>query len=124
MKPKNDANLSLATCVALSFVLLRPAWAVERQTLKGHIPAAAAHLQPIGRLPGVTPLNLVIALPLRNQGALSNVLEELYNPASSQYRHYMTPEQFAEKFGPAKADYEALTVFAKAHGLQVTGTHP
>jgi uncharacterized repeat protein (TIGR03803 family) len=69
-------------------------------------------------------LNLAIGLPLRNQESLTTLLDQLYDPASPQYRHYLTPEQFAEKFGPAKADYEALMAFAKAQGLRVTATHP
>ena len=108
----------------LSLLLLTPAWAVERQLLTGHIPSATARLQAVGRLPGSSRLNLAIGLPLRNQEALTTLLEQLYDPASPQYRHYLTPEQFAEKFGPAKEDYAALMVFAKAQGLVVDGTHP
>src|SRR5258708_35834819 len=43
---------------------------------------------------------------------------------SPQYRYYLSREQFAEKFEPAKEDYEALMAFAKAQGLVVTATHP
>jgi uncharacterized repeat protein (TIGR03803 family) len=81
-------------------------------------------LQPVGRLPAAARLDLSIGLPLRNQEVLSRLLEELYNPASPQYRHYLTPEQFAERFGPTTVDYEAVIAFAKAHSLSVTGTHP
>jgi uncharacterized repeat protein (TIGR03803 family) len=81
-------------------------------------------LQPVGRLPGANRLNLAIGLPLRNQAELTALLEQLYDPASPQYRHYLTPEQFTERFGPTPQDYEAVIAFAKAHGLSVTGTHP
>ena len=73
-------------------------------------------MQPVGRLPGSSRLNLAIGLPLRHQEALTTLLEQLYDPASPQYRHYLTPEQFAEKFGPEKQDYEALMAFATAQG--------
>src|SRR2546428_9119168 len=122
LKPTN--NFRLATSIMLSLLLLTPAWAVERQLLTGHIPSSAARLQPVGRLPGSSRLNLAIGLPLRNQEALTTLLDQLYDPASPQYRHYLSPEQFTEKFGPVKEDYEALIAFATAQGLAVTATHP
>src|SRR5438552_7478534 len=122
LKPIN--NFRLATSIPLSLLLLMPAWAVERKLLTGHIPSATARLQPVGRMPGSSRLNLVIGLPLRNQEALITLLDQLYDPASPQYRHYLSPEQFAERFGPVKEDYEALIAFATAQGLVVTATHP
>jgi uncharacterized repeat protein (TIGR03803 family) len=105
-------------------MLLTPAWAVERQALTGHVSEAVQRLQPAGRLPGSNRLNLAIGLPLRNQQALTTLLEQLYDPASPQYRDYLTPEQFTKRFGPRKEDYWTLIDFAKSKGLTVTATHP
>src|SRR5262252_709234 len=79
-------------CVAIALLLITSTQATERQILNGHVPTATVHSQPVGRLPGSSRLNLVIGLPLRNQEALSNFLEQLYDPASTQNRHYLTPE--------------------------------
>ncbi len=102
------------------------AWAQDRRVLLGHVPRAVANLnlQPIGRLSGSTRLKLAIGLPLRNQEALTNLLRQIYDPGSPLYHQYLTPEQFAEKFGPTKEDYQAVIDFAKANGLQVTESHP
>jgi uncharacterized repeat protein (TIGR01451 family) len=101
------------------------ATAAERQKLNGrHVPAAVAGLAPVGDLPGSQRLNLAIGLPLRNQPELDSLLQQLYDPASPNYRRYLTPEQFTERFGPTEADYQALMDFAKANGLTVTVTHP
>jgi uncharacterized repeat protein (TIGR01451 family) len=97
--------------------------AVERQYVGGHVPKAAATLQSVGRLPASKELKLAIALPLRNQGALSTLLTDLYDPSSPRYHQYLTPEQFTEQFGPTVADYEALAAFAQANGLRVTARH-
>jgi uncharacterized repeat protein (TIGR01451 family) len=78
----------------------------------------------VGRLPASQQLNLAIGLPLRNQEALTNLLRQIYDPSSPNYRHYLTPEIFAAKFGPTEADYQAVISFAETHGLTVTGKHP
>jgi uncharacterized repeat protein (TIGR01451 family) len=100
--------------------------AAEWQKLHGNVPEAVGrqHLKPIGRLSTTNRLNLSISLPLRNQEALTNLLQQIYDPASTNYHHYLNPEQFTEMFGPTESDYQAVIAFAKANGLLVTGTHP
>jgi len=100
------------------------AGAAEGQLMHGHVPAAIAHLQPAGRLAGTNHLSLAIGLPLRNQEALASLLREIYDPASTNYHHYLTPDQFAERFGPTEQDYQAVISFAKANGFTIRGTHP
>ncbi len=112
----------LAIC-SLSF-LAAGVHAVERQVLRGHVPAAVARLQPVGSLPGTNRLQLAIGLPLHNREGLTNLLRQLYDPASGAYRQYLTPEQFTQAFGPTESEYEAVRAFAKANALEVTGTHP
>jgi subtilase family serine protease len=97
-----------------------------RQLLKGHVPAAVSrlHLQPLGRLSATNRLNLAIGLSLRNQQAINNLLQQIYDPASPNYHHYLTPEQFTEQFGPTKEDYEAVAAFMESKGLKVAYRHP
>lgn len=92
--------------------------------LRGHVPAAVSHLAPVGRLAGSKRLELVIGLPLRNNEALTHLLQELYDPASAHFHQYLTPEQFTELFGPTDKDYQALIAFVRRNGLAVTGTCP
>ena len=77
--------------------------AAERQVLRGHVPAAAARSQFVERLAPARHLALTIALPLRNRESLTNLLQQFYNPASPNYRRYLTPEQFAARFGPRES---------------------
>jgi len=92
----------------------------ERVALPGHVPAPLAQARPLGRLPGTTNLQLAIGLPLRNREALTNLLRELYDPASPLHGQFLTPEQFTERFGPAEADYQKVVKYAQAHHLDVT----
>jgi subtilase family serine protease len=102
-----------------------PAQSAPRQLLRGYVPEAVQrfHLQPAGRPAASRQLTLAIGLPLRNEPALDELLREIYDPASPAFRRYLTPEQFAERFGPAAQDYQAVMDFAQANGLKVAGTH-
>src|SRR5579859_4053461 len=95
------------------------------RSLPGNVPAIIKelHLEPVGRLSADTNLNLAIGLPLRNRAALSNLLEQIYDPASTNFHHYLNPEQFAQQFGPTESDYWAVTEFARTNGLTVTQTY-
>lgn len=92
--------------------------------LHGDVPEAAARLTPEGRLHSAEKLRLAIGLPLRNPGELADLIRQLYDPASPNFRQYLSPAQFTAQFGPVTQDYQAVIDFAKANGLTVTGTHP
>ena len=108
------------------FPITAGAQGAGKQMLLGHVPPAVArlHLTPMNRLPATNRLNLAIGLPLRNQAALDKLLGEIYDPASTNYRRYLTPEQFTAQFGPTEQDYQALILFAQTNGLTVTATYP
>jgi hypothetical protein len=102
----------------------QPSYAAGKRVLSGHhVPAATAKLTPVGKAPGTERLNLAIGLPLRNEAELDAFLQEVSDPASPDYRHYLTPEEFTARFGPTEKDYQALVQFAKAQGFKVTGKH-
>ena len=107
----------LVFCAAIS---VRSA---EMQTLHGHVLPVIKSLVPAGRLPATNHLDLAISLPLRNEEALSNLLHQIYDPASTNFHHYLSTAQFTEQFGPSESDYQAVTSFATAHHLQVKSIH-
>ena len=102
-----------------------PVQAAGLKTLPAHVPETISrlHLQPIGSLAATKQLNLAIGLPLHNQEELTNLLQQVYDPASPLYHHFLTPQQFTERFGPSEQDYAAAIAFARTNGFAVTGTH-
>lgn len=86
-----------------------------------HVPQAvstgAAKL--VRPLPSTQRLNLSIVLPLRNQDQLTNLLKQIYDPSSPNYRHFLSVDQFTEQFGPTAADYQNVVDFASSNGLEV-----
>jgi len=95
------------------------------KTLRGHVPPdiAKLHLQPTGRVPAANDLHLAIELALHDKDTLTNLLRELYDPASTNFHRYLTPQQFAGRFAPPETDYEKVMDFARAHGLEVDQTY-
>jgi subtilase family serine protease len=93
------------------------------KTLPGHVPAVVRHLTARGTLPPTNRLNLAIGLPLRDVKGLDDYLPQLYEPASTNYHRYLTPEQFTENFCPTESDYAAVASFARRNHFTVTGTY-
>ncbi|MGB7592981.1 MAG: S53 family serine peptidase [Terriglobia bacterium] len=78
----------------------------------------------LNRLPATQALRLSIALPLRNESELDDLLQELYDPQSPSFHQFLSVEEFTERFGPTEEDYAAVIRFAEQNGLTVTGTFP
>jgi xanthomonalisin len=79
----------------------------------------------VGAALGGTPMHLVVSLPLRNEAALDGLLrDQIYNPSSPTYRHYLSVAQFAAAFSPAERDILTTARFFAAQGLTVSGLTP
>ncbi len=78
----------------------------------------------VGRLPANRFLRLNIALPLRNESELDDLLRGLYDPQSVLYHQFLSVQEFTERFGPTEEDYAEVIRFARRNGLIVTGTFP
>ncbi len=93
------------------------------KTLRGHVPATVARLSATGVLPATQRLTLAIGLPLRDEKGPDDFIARVCSPADPNYRHYLSPEEFTEKFGPTAAQYAAVVAFAARNHLTVTATH-
>lgn len=90
----------------------------------GHIPSTAvAFAQRIDRVSPTTRLSLALALPLRNQAQLEDLLQRVYNPADPMHGKYLTTKQFVARFSPTLEDYNRVVAFAQAQGLTIKARH-
>jgi subtilase family serine protease len=92
------------------------------KVVHGHVADLPPGLTAKGQMPAASQLHLAIGLPLRDEAGLDAFLAQVYDPASTNFHHYLTPEEFTQRFGPTEADYQALKDFAETNGLAVTGT--
>jgi hypothetical protein len=82
-----------------------------------------AGLRPGGLLPETNQLRLAIGLPLRDERGLDLYLAQIYDPVSTNYQRYLTPEEFTKRYGPTMADYQAVVDYARGNNLTIAATH-
>ena len=114
-------SLFLLTITAIVTVLTTNSQA--QSVLTRHVREATrtGEAKPIGQLPSDQIMNLAVVLPLRDQAGLDSFLQEVYDPTSPSYRHFVTVPEFTQRFGPTQADYDAVVSFLQAKGFAVVG---
>ena len=121
----NFLKLGLGMLAILGLAAIASGASLEAtRQLSGHVPPAVARLAASGRLNATNRLHLAIGLPLHNAPELTNLLEQVVDPASPNYRHYLSPEEFTARFGPSAESYQAVLDFARSNGLTATVSHP
>ena len=95
------SRVFIAVALLISTWIL-PIQAAELQTIPEKISGVVTKMTPVRHSSRWKTLNLTIGLPLRDRAGLTNLLQQLYDPASTNYHHFLTPEQFAERFGPTE----------------------
>jgi subtilase family serine protease len=108
-------------CVSTILFATLAAQAERRAAMTAHVPDAVSSgvAALVGHLPLAQHVSLAISLPLRNQAELDDLLRDIYDPQSANFRHYLSVQEFTDRFGPSEADYAAVLSFAEANGLSV-----
>src|SRR5690349_21682331 len=90
----------------------------ERVVIRGNRHPLASAATDNGAADPATRLDDVTVM-LRPSAALEPFLAELQNPRSPNYHKWLTPEQFADRFGLSQSDMDQVTGWLRAEGLQV-----
>jgi subtilase family serine protease len=70
-----------------------------------------------------TQVEFDVYLPLQHKQDLLTLEEALHTPGSPQYHKWLSPAEFAARFGPSKATVNEITQELAASGMQVTEVH-
>ncbi|MBS2032189.1 MAG: S8/S53 family peptidase [Deltaproteobacteria bacterium] len=93
---------------------------------RANLPAAPRDL-PAGavshRASSAEPMYMTLSLTLADHAGLEQLLRDQQDPASPQYRRFLTPQEFGERFGQSAQRYDALAAYLREAGLQVE-TYP
>jgi xanthomonalisin len=86
-------------------------------TLPDTVAAHSAAL--VAAPPADQAMHLVVSLPLRNLDALDALLQDITDPQSPNYGHYLSVEEFTDRFGPSERDYDDAIEFFGQNGFSV-----
>ena len=107
-----------------SFKMLAQARQDQRVPVRGQVVPLIQHAQALGAANGQQQLNLSIGLQPRNRQELESLLREMYDPRSSMYHHFLTPQQFSDEFGPTPEQQQQVADYLRSQGLTVTRISP
>ena len=93
-----------------------------RTVLTGHMHPKALASNDQGRVApslAMSYITLRLAPTAAQQADLENLLAAQQTPGSPDYRRWLTPEQYAQRFGVSDADVSQITQWLQQQGLQV-----
>lgn len=91
----------------------------SRALIPGHLIPALKNHSPLRTSASTGQLQLSIALNLRNQDKLNQLIKDQNNPLSPLYHRYLTPQEFTSLFGPTADTVNQVTSYLRDQGLQV-----
>jgi Pro-kumamolisin, activation domain/Putative Ig domain len=112
--------LGLAACALVAAFALsaQPALASSRAQIRvGGVPRAGPGSTSVGALAGDARLGVTVTLEPRDPAALAGYASAVATPGAGVYHDYITPAQFAQRFGPTGAQIAAVESSLRAHGL-------
>src|SRR5262249_6229437 len=80
----------------------------------------ARHATDLGRAPANFPLQIVVGLDLRNRAALEAFIADVSNPASPNFQHFLSQDEFNALYGPMPEEEQRVVEWLTASGFQVT----
>jgi kumamolisin len=92
--------------------------------LQGQIAPLVAQAQMLQAASPGQQLNLSIGLQPRNAADLNNLLNALYDPQSSQYHQFLTPDQFESLFAPTPDQAQQVVSYLQSAGMTITSVAP
>ncbi|WP_441247566.1 S53 family peptidase [Kitasatospora sp. McL0602] len=87
--------------------------------LRGDLLPAVSHSIRTGQVAADRRISVAVSLNQRDAAGLDTFLAKVTDPKSAQYQHYLTVDQFAERFGAAPATVAKVSDYLETQGLTV-----
>jgi uncharacterized protein (TIGR03437 family) len=110
--------LTIGVLSAAENRVVRPVNYARGVVLKGHVHPRALASADRGPVDGNMPIRHA-TLMLRPAADISSFLTDVQVPTSSNYRQWLTPDQFGERFGLSTDDLAKVTGWLESEGLKV-----
>ena len=106
-------GLTLSSLIAASYAFGQQAVTVELSPLV----AKSTFVSPVDRNQQIS---VVLALPLSDPKGAAEFVQHISRRGDPLFRQYLTPQEFAARFGASESDYAALKEWAIANGLSIS----
>ncbi|MBZ5726717.1 MAG: Ig-like domain repeat protein [Acidobacteriia bacterium] len=131
MKPRVILLASLVGLTAMNLLaqqdripdrIVKPGGGARRVVLTGNrTPQAqpqddAEPVEPSLRIAGIT---LLLKRSPAQAAEIENLLDDLQNPASREYHGWLTPEEYADRFGVSANDFARIASWLESQGLRI-----
>jgi subtilase family serine protease len=115
-------NVVLFSAVLTTMVL--PVRAADGQFIPNNTPAYVASAKNLGAADPSQTIEVSIWLNPHNRAALDALASSLYNPKSSNYRHWLKSSDIASRFAPPAAEAKTVQDFFESNSLKVVSVGP
>ena len=116
--------LVVVSVSVLSLRIIAQARQDSRVPIQGQTAPLISRAQLLGAANAQQSLNLSIGLQPRNQQELEGLLRDMYDPHSSMYHRFLTPQEFADEFGPTPDQQQQVANYLRGQGFDVTSISP
>jgi subtilase family serine protease len=94
-----------------------------RAVLHGTKPLWATQKADRGQIPESNGITVRVYFAGRDAAGLSAYAQQVSNPSSATYGHYLSAKQAAARFGATKQQISAVTSWLKSSGLKISGSN-
>ena len=110
--------LTLIAAVAL------PATAASGKLIAHNTPSYVSTAKNLGTEDPSKVVEVTVWLNPHNRAGLDTLAQQLYDPASPNYRHFLKSSQIAARFAPTAAEAKTVQQFLEAHNLKTVRVGP
>ena len=110
----------LTLAIPGAIFILAPANASDGQYIANSTPAFVATTKSLGATDPSMTINVAVWLNLHNHDQLDALAQELYDPTSSEYRHWLKSAEVAARFAPTAAEAQIIKAYLESKDLTVS----
>ncbi len=121
----NGPAAAVIACAAASALAVAvPALGAAPATVGGNVAGWVQSAPKLGAAPDDRPVTIAVHLKLTHAAQLKTLVADVSSPASPHYGHYLTAQQFAQRFAPAAADVTAVRALLEHAGMSEVQVGP
>jgi subtilase family serine protease len=118
--------LGIPTFAQAPALITQPVDESKLVTLAGNTRPEANAANDLGRVDDKLPLEhmmLQLQHSQQQEEAVNQLIDQLHDPKSANYHHWLTAAEFGQKFGLAQQDLDVISRWLQSHGLAVNAVY-